>query len=188
MEERQVTVDGETWPLPDPFFVVATQNPVEHVGTFPLVEGQRDRFGVIVELGHPPRAAERELLLGTGGSDSLDTVRPVCTPHELATAITAIRTVFCTPALADYVIDVVAATRSHHDIVLGASARASLSLLHAAKAFAAIAGRHFVVPDDVQAVATAVLSHRLILAGGADLHASTALVRRLLETTPVPRG
>jgi len=188
MEEVQVTVDGETWPLPKPFFVVATQNPVEQVGTFPLVEGQRDRFGLIVELGHPPRAAERELLLGTGGTDSLDAVRPVCTTQDLGAAIAAIRGVFCTPALADYVIDVVSATRSHRDIVLGASARASLSLLHAAKAYAAMSGRHFVVPDDVQAVAAAVLSHRIILAGGTDLHASIALVRRLLETTPVPRG
>jgi MoxR-like ATPase len=189
MEERQVTVDGSTWMLPDPFFVVATQNPVEHAGTFPLVEGQRDRFGLVVELGHPHRLAERELLLGAGGSDSLDSLRPVCGPDQLAAAIAAVRSgVHCAPALADYIIDICAATRAHGDVVLGASARASLSVLHAAKAHAALAGRAFVTPDDVQAVVAASLSHRLLLAGGTDLPAATALVRRLVESVPVPRG
>jgi MoxR-like ATPase len=188
MEERQVTVDGQTWGLPEPFFVVATQNPVEHAGTFPLVEGQRDRFGLVVELGHPHRTAERELLLGAGGAESLDSLRPVCSPEQLGAAIAAVRTVFCAPALADYVIDLCAATRSHPEVLLGASARASISLLHAAKAHAALAGRNFVSPDDVQAVAAASLAHRLMLAGGTDLPAATALVRRLVDSVPVPRS
>src|SRR5687767_10232051 len=94
MEERQVTVDGTTWDLPDPFFVVATQNPIEHAGTFPLVEGQRDRFGLVLELGHPHRQAERELLLGAGGTESLDSLRAVCTPEALAAATSAVRTVY----------------------------------------------------------------------------------------------
>jgi MoxR-like ATPase len=188
MEERQVTVDGQTWPLPEPFFVVATQNPVEHAGTFPLVEGQRDRFGLVVELGHPHRAAERELLLGAGGIESLEGLRPVCGPDELKTAIAAVRTVFCAPTLADYVIDLCAATRAHPDVLLGASARASISLVHAAKAYAALAGRHYVTPDDIQGVAAASLAHRLLLAGGTDLPAATALVRRLVDSVPVPRG
>ena len=188
MEESQVTVDGSTWRLPQPFFVVATQNPVEHAGTFPLVEGQRDRFGLIVGLGHPHRSAERELLLGAGGAGSLDSLRPVCGPDELAEAVASVRGVHCAPALADYVIDLCAATRSHPDVLLGASARASLSLLHAAKAHAALAGRGFVAPDDVQAVAAASLAHRLLLGGGTDLPAATALVRRLVESVAVPRG
>lgn len=188
MEESQVTVDGETWGLPQPFFVVATQNPVEHAGTFPLVEGQRDRFGLVVELGHPHRSAERELLLGAGGAGSLDGLRPVCAAADLSAAIAAVRTVHCAPAVADYVIDLCAATRNHPDVVLGASARASLSLLHAAKAHAALCGRHFVAPDDVQAVAAASLAHRLLLAGGTDLPAATALVRRLVESVAVPRA
>jgi MoxR-like ATPase len=188
MEERQVTVDGDTWGLPEPFFVVATQNPVEHAGTFPLVEGQRDRFGLVVELGHPHRTAERELLLGAGGVGSLDGLRPVCEPTELAAAIAAVRSVHCAPQLADYVIEVCAATRDHPEVLLGASARASLTLLHAAKAHGALAGRNFVTPDDVQAVAVAALSHRLMLTGGTDLAAASALVRRLLDAVPVPRA
>ena len=188
MEERQVTVDGTTWGLPEPFFVVATQNPVEHAGTFPLVEGQRDRFGLVVELGHPHRTAERELLLGAGGVAGLDHLRPVCDPTSLMAAIAAVRTVHCAPAIADYVIDLGAATRDHPEVLLGASARASLSLLHAAKAHAALAGRGFVTPDDVQAVAVASLAHRLMLTGGTDLPAASALVRRLVDTVPVPRG
>ncbi|HET9441826.1 MAG TPA: AAA family ATPase [Acidimicrobiales bacterium] len=188
MEEGQVTVDGRTWGLPQPFFVVATQNPVEHAGTFPLVEGQRDRFGLTVQLGHPHRSAERELLLGAGGVPSLDSLEPVCGPSELADAIAAVRGVHCAPAVADYVIDVCAATRAHPEVVLGASARASLTLLHAAKAHAALTGRGFVSPDDVQAVATATLAHRLMLAGGENLDQATSLVRRLLESVPVPRA
>jgi MoxR-like ATPase len=188
MEERQVTVDGETWGLPEPFFVVATQNPVEHAGTFPLVEGQRDRFGLVVELGHPHRTAERELLLGAGGVGSLDVLRPVCEPEVLSQAIAAVRTVHCAPQLADYVIDLSTATRDHPEVLLGASARASLTLLHAAKAHGALAGRNFVTPDDIQAVAVASLSHRLMLTGGTDLQAASALVRRILDAVPVPRA
>jgi MoxR-like ATPase len=187
MEERQVTVDGQTWGLPEPFFVVATQNPVEHAGTFPLVEGQRDRFGLVVELGHPHRAAERELL-GAGGAGSLESLFPVCDPVSLGAAIAAVRSVHCAPAIADYVIDLCSATREHPEVVLGASARASLTLLHAAKAHAALAGRTFVNTDDVQAVTVACLAHRLMLAGGTDLPGATALLRRLVESVPVPRG
>jgi MoxR-like ATPase len=188
MEERQVTADGRTHPLPDPFFVVATQNPFEHAGTFPLVEGQRDRFAIVVELGHPGRKAERELLLGQGGAAVLDDIEPVTDPIALARAQAAVRAVHCRPEVADYVIDVADATRTHPDVTIGASPRASLGLLHAAQAHAVIANRSFVTPTDVQAVAPAALAHRLILAGGPDLHAGGALVTALLEDIPVPTG
>ena len=190
MEERQVTVDGATYDLPEPFFVVATQNPSEHAGTFPLVEGQRDRFGLVLELGAPHRVAERELLLGAGGVDSLETLRAVSSPEALSAAEHAVRTVHCAPAVADYVIDLASATRDHPDVVLGCSPRGSISLLHLAKAVAAMSGRHYVTPGDVQAIAVPALAHRVIVSGGAgaDVKAAASIVRRLLESVPVPRG
>ena len=190
MEEGQVTVDGSTWELPEPFFVVATQNPVEHSGTFPLVEGQRDRFGLVLELGHPHRVAERELLLGGGGVDSLETLRAVASPEALTAAAHAIRTVYCAPAVADYVIDLATGTRSHPDVLLGCSPRGSIALLHLAKAVAALAGRHYVTPADVQIVAVPSLSHRVVVAGalGGDVQAAAGIVRRILESVPVPRA
>ncbi len=188
MEERQVTVDGVSHPLPDPFIVVATQNPFEHVGTFPLVEGQRDRFAVVVEMGLPGRDTERELLLGRGGVGSLHDLAPVTGVDELRAAIAAVRAVHCDPAVADYVVELSSALRSHPEVRVGASPRASLSLLGAARAQAVLAGRSFVTPDDVKLVASASLAHRLILSGGPDLHAATALVRSVLERVPVPRG
>jgi MoxR-like ATPase len=191
MEERQVTVDGVTRDLPEPFFVVATQNPVETAGTFPLVEGQRDRFGMVLEIGHPHRVAERELLLGAGGALSLDALRPVCSPESLSAAMAAVRQVHCAPALADYVIDLAAATRAHPDVALGCSPRGSLAVLHLAKAHAALAGRHYVVPGDVQAVAVAGMAHRLILTGGGsgagDVHAAWRIVAGIVESVAVPR-
>ncbi|MBA2624747.1 MAG: MoxR family ATPase [Acidimicrobiia bacterium] len=187
MEERQVSVDGTTHPLPDPFFLVATQNPFEHAGTFPLVEGQRDRFALVLELGHPPRLAERELLLGTGGTDELEHLRPVIDPPLLAEAIRVVHAVHCAPAVADYIVEIGARTRSAPDVRLGASPRAALGLLNAAKARAAMQGRHYVLPDDVKALAPCVLAHRLLLTGGPDLSASAALVRSVLEDVPVPR-
>ena len=188
MEEHQVTADGRTHPLPEPFFLVATQNPFEHAGTFPLVEGQRDRFAIVIELGRPGRRAERELLLGQGGADVLEDLEPVTDPVALARAQAAVRAVHCRPEVADYVIDVAEATRRHPDVTIGASPRASIGLLHAAQAHAVIAGRNFVTPDDVQAVAPHALAHRLILAGGPDLHGAGGLVAKLLEDISVPTG
>jgi MoxR-like ATPase len=188
MEERQITVDGETHGLPDPFFLVATQNPFEYAGTFPLVEGQRDRFALVVAMGHPPRDAERELLLGTGGMDALDRLAPVAGIAELKDAVATIRRVHCSPPVAEYVVDLGAATRAHAEVRLGASPRASLALLHAAQAHAVVSGRDYVAPDDVKAVAVAVLAHRLILAGGPDRACGAAVVRTVLDRVPVPRG
>ncbi|HUR23577.1 MAG TPA: MoxR family ATPase [Acidimicrobiales bacterium] len=188
MEERQVTVDGVTYGLPEPFFLVATQNPFEHAGTFPLVEGQRDRFAVVVEMGLPGRDTERELLLGRGGTDSLTEMAPVCDPGRLHTAIAEVRSTHCEPAVADYIVDLATALRSHPEVRLGASPRASITLMHAAQAQAVMSGRSFVSPDDVKSVAAAVLSHRLVLSGGPDLHAAATLVRGVVERVPVPRG
>ena len=187
MEERQVTVDGETRSLPDPFFVVATQNPYEHTGTFPLLEGQRDRFAVVVHLGPPDRGTERELLLGTGGLNGLDLLEPVTTPAGLVAAIAAVRQVHCAASVADYVIDIATGTRNHADVGGGASPRATLSLLASAKAAAAAEGRSFVVPDDVKAVAVPALAHRLSLNGAVDGPGGTALVESVLRAVPVPR-
>jgi MoxR-like ATPase len=187
MEERQVTVDGTTWGLPRPFFLVATQNPFEHAGTFPLPEGQRDRFAVVVQMGYPDRTAEREVLTGVGGSDHLAELGPVTDPAGLENAIAAVRRVHYEGAVTEYVLDLCAATRRRPEVTLGASPRAALNLLHAAQAHAAIVGRHYVVTDDVKAVAGPVLAHRLLLAGGPDLRASVTVVRAILESTPVPR-
>ncbi len=188
MEERQVTVDGVTHPLPEPFFLVATQNPFEHAGTFPLVEGQRDRFAVVIEMGLPGRDVERELVLGNGGVEQLDDVGPVTDPVRLQAALSTVRHVHCDPAVASYVVDLVAELRANAEVRMGPTPRASITLLHAARAQAVIGGRSFVSPDDVKAVAPASLAHRLILAGGPDLHAAGTLVRAALERVPVPRG
>ena len=190
MEEHQVTVDGTTYDLPNPFFVVATQNPIAHAGTFPLVEGQRDRFGLVLELGAPHRVAEREVLLGGGGTDSLEGLKAVASPEMLRAAERVVRGIHCAPSVADYVIDLASATRSHPDILLGCSPRGSLSLLHLAKAWAALSKRQFVTPGDVQAVAVPALAHRVIVSGGAgaDVQAAAGIIRRLLESVPVPRS
>ncbi len=187
MEEAQVSVDGVTRPLPEPFFVVATQNPLDHLGTFPLVEGQRDRFAMVLNLGLPARDAERELLLGVGGVSSLDDLVAVTEPESFASVLATVRQVHCEPQVADYVLDIVDATREHPDVIRGASPRASLSLLHAAQAHAAMDGRPFVVPDDVKAVAVAVLAHRLLLPGGPDLDAGASVVHGILGSVAPPR-
>jgi MoxR-like ATPase len=186
MEERQITVDGVTRALPEPFFLVATQNPFEHVGTFPLVEGQRDRFALVVQLGHPDRATERELLLGQGGGDELAVLAPVVDVEGVSRAMRAVRAVHTEPAVADYVVALAAATRAHPDVAIGASPRASLALLHAAQAAATIGERAFVTPDDVKSVVVPVFAHRLVLRDGADLDAAGMVVRELLGSVTVP--
>ncbi|MBV8305809.1 MAG: MoxR family ATPase [Acidimicrobiia bacterium] len=188
MEEHQVSVDGATRQLPDPFFLVATQNPFEHAGTFPLPDGELDRFAVVTELGYADAASERDVLLGRGGADLLDELEAVTDTDALRAAQKAVRAVHCEPSVADYIVAIAAATRSHPEIVIGASTRASLGVLHTAQAHAAMGARPFVTPDDVKAVAGPALAHRVSLSGGADLKAAGALVRAVLERVPVPRG
>ena len=165
MVERQVTVDGRTHSLPDPFLLIATQNPYEHAGTFPLVEGQRDRFALVLEIGLPDRDSERELLAGKGGIEALKHLKPVTDPKTLSAAIDEVGRVPVHNAVAGYILDITSATRSHPMISLGASPRASLSLQRVAQAHATVVGRTFVAPDDVKRVAAAVLAHRVILTG-----------------------
>jgi MoxR-like ATPase len=187
MEERQVTVDGATHQLPDPFFVVATQNPYGSAGTFPLPESQLDRFALVCTLGLPGRVAEREILDGQGGVDALDELTPVTFPAELAATIAAVRGVHCAHTVRDYVLDVADATRNHPGIALGASPRASLGLLRAAQAHATVMGRDFVSPDDVKQVAPAVLAHRVVLTHGIDVHGGWLAVGEIVGAVESPR-
>ena len=186
MEERQVTVDGVSRELPHPFFLVATQNPYETTGTFPLVEGQLDRFSVVTNIGAPDPATERALLLGEGGEDALADLTPVSDPLALADAIATVRRIHCAPAVADYVIAIANATRTNPDVAIGASPRASLALLHAAQAHALLAGRGYVVPDDVKQLAVPVFAHRLMLRDPATLREAQAFLHALVDGVPVP--
>ncbi len=186
MEERQVTVDGVSRELPHPFFLVATQNPYETTGTFPLVEGQLDRFAVVTHIGAPDPATERALLLGEGGEDALADLTPVSDPLALADAIDTVRRIHSAPAVADYVIGIANTTRTNPDVAIGASPRASLALLHAAQAHALLAGRSYVVPNDVKQLAVAVLAHRLMLRDPATLREAQSFLTALVDGVPVP--
>jgi MoxR-like ATPase len=187
MEEHQVTIDSETHRLPEPFFLIATENPFGTAGTFPLPESQLDRFSLVCTLGRPSRDAEREILGGRGGVDALDGIEPVTTPTELVATMAAVRRVHCANSVLDYVLDVADATRAHPGVVLGASPRASLGLLHASQAHATVMGRDFVSPDDVKAVAAAALAHRIVLANGVDIAAGARVVGEIVGVVAAPR-
>ncbi|MFJ8232080.1 AAA family ATPase [Streptomyces sp. NPDC094448] len=188
MEERQVTVDGITYELPSPFMVVATQNPVEMEGTYPLPEAQRDRFMARVSIGYPSADAELRMLGIHGGASPLDGLQPVAHAHDIVKLIEAVRQVHVAQSIQRYAVELVAATRSHPDLRLGASPRATLHLLRAAKAEAALSGRDYALPDDVQALVVQVLAHRLLPTAQAQLNRRTAeqIVLEILQRTPVP--
>jgi MoxR-like ATPase len=188
MEEHQVTVDGVTRGLPDPFLCIATQNPHGQIGTFPLPESQLDRFAMVLSIGLPDRTAEREILTGQGGSDVLATIAPVTSPTEVAEAIATIRQVHSAPAVVDYLLDLVAATRMHPHLTSGASPRASVGLLAVSRAHAVVCGRDYLTPDDVQATFVSATSHRVTVGGHLDLAAAHGVLGALLGTVPVPRG
>jgi MoxR-like ATPase len=162
MEERQVTVDGTTYPLASPFMVIATQNPVEMEGTYPLPEAQRDRFSARISIGYPTAAAELEMMDTHGSASPLDDVQAVAHANEVRDLVRAVRGVMVSDMLKQYVIALVNATRSHEGLRLGASPRATLHLLRVSRAWAALDGRDYVIPDDVQALAGPVLAHRLL--------------------------
>lgn len=187
MEESQVSVDGTTYSLALPFLVVATQNPLEMEGTYPLPEAQRDRFMAKVSMGYPPREAELEMLDIHGGSSPLDTLRPVAGIEDVRRAIRATTQVHASRALREYVVDLVAATRTDPALRLGASPRAALHLLRAARARAAISGRQHVIPDDVQALFAPVVEHRVLPSGQAQLAGRSAhrILVDLMSQVPV---
>ncbi|GAA0407853.1 AAA family ATPase [Streptomyces luteireticuli] len=188
MEERQVTVDGHTHPLPSPFMVVATQNPVEMEGTYPLPEAQRDRFMARVSMGYPSPEAELRMLDVHGAASPLDDLQPAAHAHDVVKLVEAVREVHVAEPVRRYAVEVVSATRGHPELGLGASPRATLHLLRAAKAAAALAGREYALPDDVQSLAVPVLAHRLLPTAQARLNRRTAeqVVGDILRHVPVP--
>jgi MoxR-like ATPase len=185
MEERQVTTEGETRPLPIPFFVIATQNPSHQIGTFPLPESQLDRFLMRVELGYPDRAAERALLEGGGRREQVTRLAASLNPEQLLSLQAQAAAVPASPALLDYLQLLIEATRNSPHFIHGLSPRAALSLLAAARAWAFVAGRSMVVPEDVQAVLPGVACHRLRLARSGT-QAQVEDVTALLHTVPIP--
>jgi len=184
MEEHQVTAEGETRKLPEPFFVIATQNPSEQVGTFPLPESQLDRFMMRIELGYPDRDAERALLSGADRRDLLATLDPCMSPAELMELQAAVQRIHVAPALLDYVQAIVEHTRRSPDYVAGLSPRAALALVHSARAWAMLEGRDKVLPEDVQAILPGVAAHRLRPAH--DVQRRVDVGAQLLAAVPIP--
>ena len=186
MAERQVTTDGVTRELAQPFMVIATQNPLEHAGTYPLPESQLDRFLMKVSVGYPDRAAELDILDSHGQTDPLKSVAAITDARKVQSMIRAARSVHVSPALQSYLVDIAEATRRHPALSLGASPRAILALQRVAKARAAAAGRNFATPDDVKALAPHVLAHRLMLDQDAELRGigTADLVNEILQGVP----
>jgi MoxR-like ATPase len=188
MEERQVTADGITYTLPRPFFVIATENDIEAQGTYPLPEAQMDRFVMRLSIGYPDRADEVRILARQAVTQSPEVLEPTVTPAQVLALQDAVREIYVDDSIRDYIVDIVAATRSHPQTLLGASPRGSLFLLHASQAAAALAGRTYVLPDDVKRLAGPVLAHRLILRPGTRLLSRPAegIIAEILERVPVP--
>ncbi len=188
MEERQVTVDTVTYQLGAPFMVIATQNPIEHEGTYPLPEAQLDRFMMRIALGYPGAEAEIGILATHGYVSTLDSIEPVTDAPGVAELAVMAREVHVAPALRRYIVDIAEASRRHPDLYLGASPRASIMLLRASRVAAASEGRDYVVPDDVKVLAVPVLSHRIIVTADAAMSGRTAeaILSQLLAEVPVP--
>ena len=188
MEERQVTVDGATYSLESPFMVIATQNPIEMEGTYPLPEAQRDRFTARIAIGYPSPAAELAMLDAHGSHSPLDDLKPVAHASDVRALIAAVREVHVADQVRQYIIDIVTATRTASSLRLGASPRAALHLLRASRAYAAFEDRNFVIPDDVQALAGPVLAHRLLPTAeavvGRDL--PEQVLAKIVERLPLP--
>ena len=188
MEERQITVDGTTYALPEPFLVLATQNPIEYEGTFPLPEAQLDRFLMRVNLGYPERQDELQVLATRQREQPIDDIQQIVTLEEVFTAQEAVKDVYVDPLVSNYIVDITRATREHADVYLGASPRGSLGLFRSGQALAAVAGRDYVVPDDVKRLAESVLSHRVIVSPAARIRSvdTRAIVAGILDYVPVP--
>ncbi|MEQ8673393.1 MAG: MoxR family ATPase [Aggregatilineales bacterium] len=188
MEERQVTVDGTTYPMLDPFLILATQNPIEYEGTFPLPEAQLDRFLMRIQLGYPSAAEELVVLSAQQYEHPLNTMQKVVSVEDLLLAQRATREVYVAEEVKKYIIDLVTATRKHPDVYLGSSPRGSLALFRTSQTRAAMAGRDYVIPDDVKALAEVTLAHRVIVGPAARIKdiSSRTIVQDVLTTTPVP--
>jgi MoxR-like ATPase len=188
MEERQVSVDGTTYELQTPFMVIATQNPIEMEGTYPLPEAQRDRFMARVSMGYPPPAAEVRMLDTHGAAEPILDLEPVADSAEVAKMIDVVRSVYVSDSVKQYAVDIASATRRNPDLRLGASPRASLHLMRAARAYAAVEGRDYVIPDDLQLLAQPVLAHRLLTSLEAQMAGRDAntVVRSVVSAVTVP--
>jgi MoxR-like ATPase len=190
MEEKQVTVDGESHQLPRPFMVLATQNPIEYEGTFPLPEAQLDRFLLRLSLGYPSVSDEVRILENQQFAHPVDTLEQVVSVEELLAAQTAVRHIHVASPLKAYIVEIATHTRRHQDVYLGASPRGSLALFRSAQARAAIEGRDYVIPDDVKALADSALSHRVIIGPAARIKNvdARAVVKEVLTSVAVPGG
>jgi MoxR-like ATPase len=188
MEERQVTVDGVTYPTPTPFLVIATQNPIEYEGTFPLPEAQLDRFLMRVDLGHPAPEDEIVILEAQQYRHPIETLQQTVSAEELLEAQEAIKATYVDDLVKEYIVEVVDASRKHPDVYLGASPRGSLALFRTAQARAVLEGRNYVTPDDIKLLAQATLAHRMIISPAARIKNvdSRSVVDELLRSVPVP--
>jgi MoxR-like ATPase len=188
MEERQVTMDGVTYQLGVPFMVIATQNPIEHEGTYPLPEAQRDRFMLQLAIGYPTREAEVDILNTHGQNARVSDLAPVADAPAVAAMIASCKLVHVADSLKNYIVDLVRATREHADLALGASPRAALAMLRASRASAAAAGRDYIVPDDIKELIRPVLAHRLIPSPEAQMIGRTAadVLSDIVEFVPIP--
>lgn len=189
MEEYQVTVDGVTYPLPKPFIVMATQNPVEFVGTYPLPEAQMDRFFMRIAIGYPSIEDEMDILERySAKATPLSQIAPVCTAEDILSMQAAVTDIYCSREVRSYVANIVAGTRRHQALQLGVSTRGAIALIKAAQASALLAGRDYIMPDDVQRMALPVLTHRVMLSPDARMKSVSAdrVIAGLLETTQVP--
>jgi MoxR-like ATPase len=187
MEEHQATIDGTTYQMPDPFLVIATQNPIEYEGTFALPEAQLDRFMLRLRLGYPQPIEEIVILDEQKRSHPLEELEEVLTVEELRSMQAAVREIYVDSSVADYIVRLVNNTRNHPDVYLGASPRGSIALYRAGQALAGLLGRDYVIPDDIKALAEPALAHRLIIKTSSSIHDVQAgqVIRELLETTPI---
>jgi MoxR-like ATPase len=189
MMEHQVSADGQTYPLERPFLVLATQNPFEFEGTYPLPENQMDRFMICTEVGYPSREAEKAVFDSHRLGEPVDTLSPVLSTTELLLLQKQVRAVTLEDSIANYILDLVAATRTHKELSLGVSTRGALALYRAVQSLALVEGRTYVIPDDVKRLASPVLAHRVVCAGiirESQRQRARQIIRQILETTPVP--
>ena len=189
MNERQVSIEGTTYELRRPFFVMATQNPYEFEGTFPLPENQLDRFMLCIEIGYPQRTVEKEILVSHREGEPVDQLRPIITDAQLSELQQAVRNVRVDESISDYLLDIIATTRNHAELMLGVSTRGALTLYRAAQSLAFVENRDFVVPDDIKRLAVSVLAHRTVCRGinrEGHRERAKAIIGQILESTPVP--